>query len=283
MNLAYQRLFNATRAIRDERCADWEIAEPTTSGCACCGRPWGEVEQPGRAVVQLYGNVKTAGLATEWYCTTCKTLKQAAPDALGIQRRAGNSDKMVYARLGMLRGAGAVVTTDDVLYLAVTPGQLVKFKYGHYSLNGQVFAASPLSLLLHLDNKGVLGPMDEGVLLIENFGRKADCLMPDLRVTTGDHEVWANAENGPRPVEMARLKRLCAVLAEQGVLDKASKEGFWRPIRDAAKGRLDRDALTRWSSKLSDPQAVTDALPINPAQRISLHNDINNIRQANHL
>lgn len=274
MKNAYQRLFEATETIRSE--VQWSLETPTTGACACCGRAWDAVEQADQAAAYQY----SPNMAVEWYCTTCKTVREPSQRALGIERRAGRSDNTVDARLGMLPGAGAVITAHSVLHLAVKPGHWDKFKGGTYAQTGQMHVCSPIQLLLTLERDARLGDPAKGIVYIEEFGRKADGLMADLRVTTSLAELWANTENGPSLIELTRLRTLYDRLAAQDSLDAALKPAFWQPIRRAAQGHLDRDALRAWADQRNDPQAILDALPRDPKMRLSLHSRLATLHAA---
>lgn len=284
MVTAYQRLHRATAFIRSE--VDWPLNRPDTAACSCCGRAWAEVEEPDRAIPFQYGNpyyyrnhtVKKQ-FAIEWQCTTCQTLRTGSLSALGVERHTPQATP-VAQRLSMLAGGGAVVTADDTLHLAVKPGHWTKFEHGELAAKGRIHVCQPLTLLLRLRNASLLGPIEKGVVLIEDFGRQPEGLMSTLQLTTAWSEVWANSYHGPRMIELDRLDRLHGLLGAGGQIDAATRPAFWQPIADAASGRFDAEALATWTRRTQDSQDIVAQLPLNPHLRRRLHLELQALHAA---
>lgn len=262
---AYTRLHAATGSLRAD--AGWEWSEPSTDGCACCARPWADVEEPDKAVAYRY----SAGMATEWVCTTCYTPRLGSYDFLGVERMAGKTDKTVPAKLGMLPGSGGVITAHDELYLALPPKNIEKFKNGWLGQRDRLFRGRPLDLLLALRADGRLGPLEQGIVFIEVFGRKADGLMADLRLTTHLGELWANSDAGARPIDLQAALALADVVRQHGLEAKAGSPTFWRPILRAAQGHNDPKALAAWGEKTPGAAELVAHLPEDPHDRLAVH------------
>src|SRR5699024_2802604 len=113
-------------------------------------------------------------------------------------------------------------------------------------------------------NASRLGPIENGIVLIEDFGRQPEGLMSTLQLTTAWSEVWANSFQGPRMIELDRLNRLFSLLQAGGQLDEATRPAFWRPIADAASGRFDAEALAAWTQHTPDSRDIVSHLPADP-------------------
>lgn len=275
---AYSKLWGALRELRAHSCLEFE--PPSGECCGFCGRSWHDVEDPGRAYPYRYGNTKSAPVLH--LCTTCATVaRQPLTAELGYERRAGTSGSMVPAKLGMLSRCAGVVSADDVLYVGGAQGWWPKFAQGAWAKDGRFRVASPVQLLLDLHRSGQLGPIKDGIVFIEEFGRKTDVLMADLILTTDLREVWFNTDAGAtRPVDLAALIHLAGVMKKAGHSKKSGSWAFWAPIINASRGRVDTSALARWL-KASDPKSeIAEALPTDPHTRQRLPRILPSIMEA---
>lgn len=278
MTTAHRRLFEATSVIRDE--VVWPDLEPGTRACSCCQRPWAQVEEPERALPFQYGRPQAYKLdkfdrkfAVEWQCTTCQTLRESAPHAIGIERLAGGTTP-VGQRLSMLTGAGAVVTSDNTLHLAVKPGHWKKFQGGSLARAGQMHICEPFELLIWLSREGGLGRIEDGVVLIGDFGRQPDNLMRDLRLTTDWREVYSNNAQSTQAIDAQAIDAVYRLLSERGYLEIALKRSFWAPLINAARGQVDTAKINKWVDATDGAAEIAAALPINPYQRVRIHQDL---------
>lgn len=267
LKTAYQLFHEATREIRQRDGKDLKAHEPTTAGCACCGRSWEAVEDPGQAISYQY----SSACAIEWLCTTCYTPRVGSPSMLGVERFAGgNPDKPVFGKLGMLPGSGGIITQDAVLHLALPQGFVDKFLAGGYGEQGRLHRSTPLALLARLLAEGQLRPGEGSFVYIEVWGRKADGLMRGLKASTSLLELWCNSENGGQPLDLEALLATTRLLLAMGLETKADKPAFWRPVLNAARGERDDDAFEAWAATIPDPQALMAALPLNPHSRLKM-------------
>ncbi len=281
---AYERLFNATAMIRDE--VDWPDLEPDTKACSCCQRSWAKVEEPERALPFQYGRPQAYKLekfdrkfAVEWQCTTCQTLRESAPQAIGIERLAGGSTP-VGQRLSMLTGGGAVITTDNSLHLAVKPGHWKKFQDGRLARAGRMHICDPFELLIRLSNQGELGRIEDGIVLIGDFGRQPDNLMRDLRLSTDWREVCSNNAQTTQTIDALAVGFVYGLVSEHGHLEAAQKRSFWLPLINAARGQVDTAKINKWVDNTAGATEIAAALPINPYQRVRIHQDLALIHSA---
>lgn len=268
MNSAHGLFFQATSLIREVHPPTLEA--PPTPLCAVCGRPFEETETPGSAYPYRYGG----GMATEYLCLACATPRIAAPRVLGVERLAGgNPEAPVGAKLGMLPGSGGLITPAGELHLALPAGFVRKFADGLLAARGQVHQCSSLALLLHFHRDGRLGPLAEGFVFIEQFGRKADRLMAGLRLSRGLEEVWFNSDEGARPVDVAALIASAHWLIEHDLAGRAQKPAFWRALTLASKGARSERALATFAEALGGveaAQALIDRLPVDPHDRVDI-------------
>lgn len=264
---AHERLHACTGMIRAEN--RMKPTTPPTLACAVCGRRWDDVEDAQEAYAYQY----STNQAKEWTCSACYVMRVAAPETLGIERFArGKPDNPVYAKLGMLPGSGGLLTVDNELHLALPQGFIDKFqKYG-LGRAGGLHRMSSLDLLLTLMAKRRLGAIEDGIVFIETFGRKADMLAANLQITRDLSELWCCSETGSYCLDLASMIESAYWLNDHGFADKATKPAFWKPIRDAAQGRRDDAALKKWTKGFGEhsPQALLDRLPIDPYARTQL-------------
>ncbi|MDP3535130.1 MAG: hypothetical protein Q8S08_07045, partial [Halomonas sp.] len=263
---AYQLLYQATHALRQH--SKQAVLTPKTPSCACCDRPWAEVEAPFQAAEYYYGKSGEA----EYLCLTCYTPRISSEVMLGIERMniTGNTRTEIYGKLGMLVGSGGIITPQAELYLTLPPKLHEKYQSGEWGQQGRLSTEKPLVRLLQLLVQGALAPIEEGFVYIENWGRKADGLMRQLTPTTSLHEVWCNSENGVSVLDLHAMLRTANVMSEQGIEAQAGRLAFWAPIIDAAKGRRDEHAFAKWLTKVPDPAALLQALPADPYSRLKL-------------
>lgn len=267
---AYQRFFQATGLIRTEPDIPEWIAPPGhVHGCSRCARPWDQVELPGLCAAYQYQ--KGRAIAFEYECATCHTPRIRCETTLGAESYRGPSkDKPAWAKLGMLPGCGAVITPGEEMHLAVLGGWHRKFIGGLYGRAGRLYDERPLAMLLRLLAEKRLGNLADGVVFIREFGRKPDVLMSHLRLTRSLSEVWCCSEIGAECVDLEALIATARWLHGNDLGTQATRPGFWKPIRDAAAGKRDSNALAKWASKVPGPQALLDTLPLDPHARLAL-------------
>lgn len=272
-SLAYQLFHAATDWIRDD--IDFDKVDtqvPSTPGCACCGRPWQQTENPERSYCYQY----SSGMATELYCEACYTPRVASPTALGVERFAGgNPDNPVSGKLGMLPGSCGVITPDGSLHLGLPPGFIAKYREGRYGKAGLIHPyPNGMALLAHLLETGKVEPgmIYRGIVFVETWGRKADTLMAGLRTTRSLSEVWCSSDGGATMLDLQSIIETGYWLQDQGILDKAEKPSFWTPIKAATEGKPNGKAVEKWAvgvQKLGvDPQALINQLPVDPHSRM---------------
>lgn len=265
-HLAYRRLFEATHALRVG--ADMPRYTPDTPCCACCGRPWREVEVPFQAVEYHYGDFGEA----EWVCVTCYTPRLPSERMLGLERynTSGNTSTPIYGKLGMLVGSGGIITPRNELYLTLPPKLHAKYQSGEWGQQGRLSTERPFTRLLDLLAEGALSPVSQGFVYVENWGRKADVLMRRFLATTSLQEVWCNSEQGVTPLDLHAMLATADVLSAQGLASQAERTAFWKPITDAALGQRDAAAFEKWVNKVPDPRALLSVLPLDPFDRLRL-------------
>ena len=282
-SLAYKLFHGATDWIREDL-DNVATQPPSTSGCACCGRPWQQTENPELAYCYQY----SSGMATELYCETCYTPRIPSPTGLGVERFAGgNPEKPVSGKLGMLPGSSGVITPDDTLHLGLPPGFITKYGKGRYGKAGQILPhPSGLALLAHLLETGGVVPhaLSRGIVFIETWGRKADTLMASLRTTRSLSEVWCCSDSGATMLDLQSIINTGYWLYDQGILDKAEKPSFWTPIKAATEGKPNSKAVEKWAigvQKLGiDPQALINELPVDPHSRMRVGSVLKEIAPA---
>lgn len=264
----YERFHRATGLIRSERMTReaWATPPETSSGCSICGRAWNQVEDPTLCGTYQYNT----SMACEYECTTCHTVRMAAPTTLGIEQYRGKDKVPSGGRLGMLPGCGGVITADDELYLALNKGFYDKFANGTLGQAGALGVTRSLDLFLDLLGQGRLGNLSDGVIFVQEWGRKPDVLMSNLMLTYSLSEVWACSEKGAECMDLLALIETARWLHDNDLGDKASRPAFWKPVREAAAGKHDSAALASWASKIPEPQALLDRLPVDPRSRMSL-------------
>ncbi|MDR5899478.1 hypothetical protein QC823_10805 [Halomonas vilamensis] len=262
----YQLLYRATRNLRQS--AFFTTLTPKTPSCACCERPWAEVEAPFEAVEYRYG--KNGG--TEYVCLTCYTPRIASEQMLGLERMnvTGNTRTPVYGKLGMLVGSGGIITPAAELHLTLPPKLFEKYRQGQWGQEGRLSTEKPLARLLALLAQGELDPVSEGFVYIENWGRKVDGLMRHLTPTTSLRELWCNSESGVSVLDLHAMVLTAQQLKTQGLAAQADRIMFWKPILDAAEGKRDDKAFGQWLEKVPDPAALLHALPTDPHERLKL-------------
>lgn len=263
---AYARYHSATQGFRNG--VTWQT--PPTAQCACCTRPWAATEDGARAAPYRY----QAGMAVQWLCTTCYTPRLNSEHMLGVERMAGRSGKTVAAKLGMLPGSGGVITTNNVLYLAFPPGNMRKYAKGWLGRHGRLFQGSPLALLLHLHDNRYLGDVRDGIVFFPAIGRKAQGMMADLRPSTDWRCIWCNTSDGHWPLNVQALFDLYRVLRHHDLLARAGKPAFWRPIQQAAAGRVNHKQVASWRDRTPGADDVIAALPDDPHDRLMLHRHV---------
>lgn len=263
---AYQLLYHATGKLR--KSAFYATLTPKTPSCACCDRPWAEVEVPFQAVAYHYGKNGT----TEYVCVTCYTPRLPSQEMLGLERLnvTGNTRTPIYGKLGMLVGSGGIITPEAELHLTLPPKLYEKYRNGEWGKQERLSTEKPLARLLTLLSKGELDPMGEGFVYIENWGRKVDGLMRHLTPTTSLHELWCNSESGVSVLDLNAMVLTAQQLREQGLAAQADRITFWKPIVEAAQGRRDDKAFAKWLEKISDPAALLQTLPTDPYDRLKL-------------
>jgi len=265
-HLAYRRLFEATHELRVG--ANMPRQTPDTPCCACCARPWDEVEAPFQAVEYRYGKSGEP----EWVCMTCYTPRLPSERMLGLERynTSGNTSTPIYGKLGMLVGSGGIITPRNELYLTLPPKLYAKYQSGEWGQQGQLSTDRPLVRLLDLLAEGVLSPVSQGFVYVENWGRKADVLMRRFLATTSLQEVWCNSEQGVTALDLLAMLATADVLREQGLASQAERTAFWKPVTDAALGKRDAVAFEKWLDKVPDPRALLSVLPLDPFDRLRL-------------
>lgn len=265
MNTGYALLHRATQALRQH--ADVTLVTPPTAACACCARPWQDVEDPGQAAEYKYG----VNCAVEYVCTTCYTPRIGSEAMLGIERYSvGNRDNPVYAKLGMLPGSAGVITPSGALHLALPQALYDKFQSGLWAQRGQLHRLSGLGLLTHLLHQGELNQRAQGFVYVEQWGRKADALMQRFMASTSLQELWCNSESGATPLDLHAMLDTARRVIAMDLAHKADKPAFWRPITDAARGQRRDSAFESWLTQVPDPEALLTALPVNPHDRLRL-------------
>lgn len=264
---AYERFHRATVQIRAERSEQGWSAPPARSrACSICGRPWDQVEDPTQCGVYQYVD----GLAREYECTTCHTVRVSAPDYLGIEMYRGKNKVPSGARLGMLPGCGGVITANDELFLALNRGFHTKLVGHALGRTGAIHQTTGLALLLELLATKRLGDIANGFVFVSVWGRKPDVLMGSLALTRSLSEVWCCSETGAECLDLDALIRTAKWLHGHGFASKATKPTFWKPVRLAAMGQHDAGALAKWAKGVPEPQELLNTLPIDPHTRIRL-------------
>lgn len=265
-DLAYQRLFAATTPFRARAYA--EHFTPSTPSCSCCSRRWSDVEAPFQAASYSYGKSGQP----EQVCLTCYTLRIPSEEMLGLERynKTGNTVTSIYGKLGMLVGSGGIITPTNTLYVTLPPKLFEKYRDGKLGQAGQLSTEKPLARLLALLASGELNPLEKGFVYIENWGRKADVLLRNLRPTLSLQEVWCNSEQGTTPLNVAAMLKTASVLVEQGLEKNAAQKTFWWPITAAAGGQRNPQAFEEWVKKVPDPHALLSVLPDDPFDRQKL-------------
>ncbi|WP_111748561.1 hypothetical protein [Salinisphaera orenii] len=266
--LPYQRFHAATAAFRDE--PEWPT--PATIGgdqiCGCCNRPFDTVEDPGLAIAYRY---ETAQVALP-LCTTCYTPKHGSSRLLGIERAVGKTGRTVAGKLGMLINCGAIITPDNTLYLALSSGYASKFRAGTLVQRGQTITTQrPADLFWQLYARGELANLADGCVVIEPFGRKSLALMGALKATYSLNEVWINSSTPLRFEDRAALLAIADWARQHQQTDAVCTAPFWRPIRDAALGRVDRKRLEQWHAHTPGADDLLARLPPDPYTKTALH------------
>lgn len=265
METAYSRLHAATTAFREENPP--KTKTPDTSGCACCTRPWDQVEDPYQAAIYRYDT----GFAIEWVCTTCYTPRPPSFKTLGVERlHMGKPENPVGGKLGMLPGCSGLITSENLLHLGLNQKTMDKFKDGLLGRAGQLHVMQAIPLLLNIVSEGRAGRIEEGIVFIEEWGRKADVLMANLAMTRSLREVWFNSDQGSRCVDLQGCIDTGRELLRQGLGAEGRKFDWWKPIRQAAKGKQDNDELEKWGNKVPDAGALIKVLPVDPHVRDKL-------------
>lgn len=266
---AYERFHRATSQIRAERSeSDWSSPPAHSWACSSCGRPWDQVEDPQRCGVYQYAS----GVAREYECTTCHTVRVSSPDYLGIEMYRGKRRVPSGARLGMLPGCGGVITANDELHLALNKGFHTKLADHALGRTGAIHQTTALPLFLELFATRRLGDIAEGVVFVSLWGRKPDVLMGSMTLTRSLSEVWCCSETGAECLDLEALIRSAKWLHDHELGDKATKPTFWKPVRLAALGQHDADALAKWAKGVPEPQHLLDLLPLDPHTRTRLPN-----------
>lgn len=264
---AYQRFYEATRLIREQDTETQWIAPASTShGCSSCGRLWREVEDPDTCGVYQY----SSSVAPEYECTACHTVRIKAPEALGIEMYRGKNKVPNGGRLGMLPSCGGVIDPANRLHLALNGGFYRKFQDGDLCRMGRCHEERPFTLLLRLLAEGELAPLAEGLIYVSEWGRKPDRLMGNLCTTRSLSELWCCSEAGAVCIDLEALIATAKWLHTRELGTKATRPAFWKPIREAAQGNMDQEALQKWAGNLPDPQELLDTLPIDPHTRTQL-------------
>lgn len=265
METAYSRFHAATTAIREENPP--KTKTPDTPGCACCTRPWDQVEDPYQAAAYRYNST----CAIEWVCTTCYTPRPPSCKTLGIERlHLGKPEYPVGGKLGMLPGCSGLITSENVLHMGLNQKFMDKFKDGLLGRAGQLHVMQAIPLLLSIVSEGRAGRIEEGVVFIEEWGRKADVLMANMTITRSLCEVWFNSQTGSHCVDLQACIDTGRELLRQGLGAAGGKSDWWQPIRQAAQGKQDNDELEKWGKKVPDAGALMAALPVDPYVRIKL-------------
>lgn len=272
--IAYERFYAATQAIRDHAAQEIEWQEPDTPVCGTCLRPWHQVEGQGHAVSYRYAS----NMAPKWQCATCATARIGSYQAFGIERRAGASGATVPGKLNMMMGTSIIITANNILHFAPPAAFAERFKNGLYAQKGQMHSRQgqyPLLLLLSkLWESGELGEPEKGFVCIGGFNRKIEPVMSGLRASTSLHEVWVFDHTGVQVVDFAGLIALRDRLRELGLVEKACRSSFWKPINDATRGRRDEAALRKWMDKTPGARELLGLLPQDPHARVSIHKQI---------
>lgn len=263
MKTGYALLHEATREFRER--ADLEIVDPPNSSCACCQRAWSQVEDAGDAMIYQYD----ASCSAEYVCTTCYTPRIGSPDMLGVERRS-KTGKPVYGKLGMLPGSGGVITPSGELHLALPKGFIDKFSDGILGQTGRLHQTSSMGLLSTLLSDGKMKNLTEGFVYIESWGRKADVLMRNWRGSYTLQEVWCLSEKGATPLELGAMIRTATFLVDQGLEKEATKNPFWNPIVNLAKGSRVDDQLAKWREKYDATGNIITSLPVDPHNRLNM-------------
>lgn len=271
---AHDRLHAATALVRQGQ--SLPIVEPDSACCSACARPWGDTPDGAQGIVYQFNTSQ----AKQYLCVSCYTLKLGNREVFGIERMAGKSTTPVPAKMGMMTGCGAVVTADNVLHLAVNAGFMRKIEDGALARRGQVHEMPPLKLLLTLYEDGRLGEPSDGFVYVSNFGRKSLAVSASLALTTDLAELKQASDQGLSVVNLSGLLRVYDWLADHGLLDKATKPAFWRPIQQAARGRVDPDEIRKWLGRVPDGEQLLHVLPPDPYDRIGLDKMMTMIREA---
>lgn len=264
---AYRRFHTATQRIRDENTWPSTVEVSRSSVCSCCTRPFDAVEDPGEAVMYRY----SAGQARMSLCTTCFTPKHGSYLALGVERRAGTSDKTVAGKLGMLPACGAVITTDNQLHLSMPAGFVSKFKDGSFARDGLISESKPDPLFWDLYRTGGLDDIDQGIVVIAPLGRKSLNLMANLRLTSSLAECWINSDQGVRVSDRESICAIADWATKHDRIAEVCSPRFWSPIRAAAQGQHDQNRLAAWGEHTPDPADLISRLPDDPHDRLALH------------
>lgn len=265
-SLAYQRLFEATHELRAT--AKFRVSDPTTPGCAWCARPWEAVEEPGRAVRYQY----ESGMAINWVCTTCITPRLGSFEYFGTERMVGNTGKPAAGKLNMMSKTGAVVTTDNTLYVAsMNAEKLARYQDGWLARQGRLLHTTPLELLLSLHADGRLGDISEGIVFIGAFIRQADRTMAALTASRDLSEIWTNTPGTPATtLDLAAAFAVRDWVHRYGHEKIATTQTLWKHILDATSKPVEAEATRPWVEKIKGAKELVKLLPGDPRERRAL-------------